>query len=202
MTYIQRYYNLDEKKLKIFTCNFNMFYRLMSKFDNKVYFRLVPDLKEVSQLIKTYRYFRNISFHKKQRYGRNYFQGQPLYLIKGESCYISKKQPSEKYNLAFTNYNEAISIYNKLRSQITGSWHKKPNLVVYNLEHFIKDQINSNENYVHPFLIIPSYKSYAFTKNFQLSKSRQLVYNTLLQTASSIQLWSKRIFWSLTSRKP
>ena len=205
--YIQKYYNLDNGNLKIFTCNFNTFYKIMDRFNRVIYFRLVPDLEEVSNLIKRYKQYRHVSFYKKQNYGRTYFQGQPLYFVKNDQSYVSynlfQKQQKSEYNLAFTNYNEALYMYNKLKNQKSGSQYlKKPYIVVYNLEHFIKDQINSKNNFENPFFLVPSQKSYLFTKQFQLKGSRDLVYDTFSQTVSYIKLWSKRVLWSLTSKKP
>lgn len=206
MLYIQRYYNLDNKKLKIFTCNFSTFYKIMNKFDREIYFRLIPDLQEVGELIKKYRYYSNVSFHASQKYSKTYFQGQPLYFIKNgknEVSYsLSKKEQSQKYNLIFTNYSEALQVCNKLQNQVPNSQYHKPHLIVYNLEHFIKDQLSSNNITKDSFLVVPSKKSYMFTKQHQLKKSSESAYNTCIETISYIKLWSKRIFWSLTSRKP
>jgi hypothetical protein len=200
MSYMKQYYKLDNKDLKIFTGNLKMFYKLMSKFDDRVCFRLIPDLRELSQLIKSYRHYRHISFHKNQKYGRNYFQGQPLYFVKQGKKNISYKlwkNSDKEHNLVFFNYDDAIKVCNKINMQI-----KKVNILAYNLEYFIQDQLQADINDSSSFFIIPSEKSYLFTKKSQLKDKSQLLYSSCLNGISSISLWSKRILWSLTSRKP
>ena len=199
MLYIQKYYNLDNKKLKIFTCNFSTYYKIMERFSHGVYFKLVPDLKEVSELIKKYRYHNNISFHKKQKYNRTSFQGQPLYFVKNSKYNLHKRY---KYNLLFTNYNDALLFCNRQESKITNSGLKKPNLVVYNLENFIKDQFTFKTKNQNTFLVVPSKASYMFMKKNEMTESNQSFHMHFAETISYIKLWSKRIFWSLTSRKP
>lgn len=203
MLYIQRYYNLDNKKLKIFTCNFSTYYKIMERFSHGVYFKLVPDLKEVSELIKKYRYHNNISFHKKQKYNRTSFQGQPLYFVKNSKYNLYHNlHKRHKYNLLFTNYNDALLFCNRQESKTSNSKLKKPNLVVYNLEHFIKDQFTFKNKHQNAFLVVPSKASYMFMKKNEMTKSSQSFHMHFAETISYVKLWSKRIFWSLTSRKP
>ena len=206
MLYIQRYYNLDNTRLKIFTCNFRAFYKIVNKFSHEIYFKLVPDLKEVSELIKKHRYHNNLSFHKRQKYTRSSFQGQPLYFVKNGENYISNDiynvQKLQKYNLVFTNYNDALQFYDRLQSKMPNFKLKKRNIVVYNLEQFIKDQLSSDIHHQNPSLVVPSRTSYIFTKRDQLIQSNQSAQLRIIEIASYVKLWSKRIIWSLTSRKP
>ena len=205
MQYINEYYGLKGNKLKIFTCSFSTFYTIVNKFNNQVNFRLIPDLKEIGQLIKKYRYYKNISFHHKQKYGKTYFQGQPLYSFQtaDEHNYNYVSRDKKKYNLVFTNYETALNIWHQINSNVLSSHVKKmPNLVVYNLEYFIKDQVNSLNNLKYPFLLVPSKSSYKFTKEKQLRKNTKIAYDSIQSYWSHLQLWSKRIVWSLTSRQP
>lgn len=205
--YVSQYYNVKDDKLKIFTCNLPIFYNLISQFDQKICFRLIPDLKEIGQLIRNYRFYNHVSFHKNQKYSRTYFQGQPLYMFKEMGSYLyqplSKNKQVQNYNLVFTNYDTACYTWNKLKKKAMSSDKSiKPKLIVYNLEYFIKDQLNNLNVQKYPFLVVPSQDSYQFTKNYQLRKNTERLYDTAIAYVSSIQLWSKRIFWSLTSKQP
>lgn len=206
MLSIQRYYNLDDKRLKIFTCSFSAFYNIMNKFNHEIYFKLVPDLKEVSELIKKYRYQNNVLFHKKQKYSKSSFQGQPLYFIKDGHYHIPhdlcKEQKIQKYDFLFTSYDDALQFSNRLKSKVSNSKFKKHNLMVYNLEHFIKDQLSVDTNNQTPSLVVPSRTSYAFAKQYKLKQSSQSAQVYFAEVVAYVKLWSKRIFWSLTSRKP
>ena len=206
MLYIQRYYNLDSTRLKIFTCNFRAFYKIVNKFSHEIYFKLVPDLKEVSELIKKYRYHNDLSFYKKQKYTRSSFQGQPLYFVKNGEDYISNDmyntQKLQKYNLVFTSYNDALQFCDRLQSKIPSFKFKKRNLVVYNLEQFIKDQLSFDIHDQNSYLVVPSKTCYTFTKGDQLIQSSQIAQLRIVEIVSYVKLWTKRIIWSLTSRKP
>jgi len=112
--------------------------------------------------------------------------------------YIAK---NNKYNLAFTNYNTAISTWNKLNNDLFNVKRpSRPSLIVSNLEDSISNSFNYNKKY--KFLLVPSQESYNFTKQYQLRNKMNLVYSTISNHISSIELWSKRILWSLTSRQP
>ena len=205
--YISQYYNIKNNHLKIFTCNLTTLFNLINKFNEKICFRLIPDLKEISQLVHCYKFYKNVSFHVNQKYGRTFFQGQPLYIFKNTDKYVYKSFYNSKriqdYNLAFTNYDTACYAWNKLKKDYWGlNKPVKPQLVVYNLESFIEDRLSSLHFYQHPFLIVPSQDSYNFTKKHQLKSNTEMLYNTAVVYISHIKLWSKRIFWSLTSRQP
>ena len=173
MYYIQHCYKLDQKKLRIFTCNFHTFYHIMNRFQDSVCVRLIPDLKEVSDLIKQYQYYRNISLYKGQNCSKNSFQGQPLYLIKTSPSNLSYnlfQNSTDQYSLAFLNYDDAIQVSNKLKKRYLDRNIKKTNLLVYNLEQFIQDQAKVSTEDAKPYLIVPSKSSYLFTKQHQLKK--------------------------------
>ena len=209
--------NVSDGSLKIFTCNFETFYTLLSKYNNKVSLRLIPDLHEIGNVLKKYRYCHNIMFHHKQRYGKNHFYGQPIYIIKNsknldnqtqyDQPYLNKKD--EKYNFIFMNYKTALTVYRKLIRSKNLSIDEskklqKPKLIVYNLEHFLRDQVihNNTKKKLDNFLLIPSKDSYKYTKNNLLKTKDMIVLNETLTTITYIKLWIKRIFWSLTSKQP
>ena len=202
LQYIQLKYNLGKEKLNIFTCDLNIFYHIMNSSGKEVSFRLIPDLKELSLLVKDNRYKKNLSFHKNQKQGRRFFQGQPLYFINYREGALSHMISNIKYTLLFTNYNEALKTANALHLKSSPSLLQQPRVIVYNLEQFIGDHLKAKDNHNEKFLIVPSKSSYLFTKKNYLYKRRQLVYNKCAESISYVNLWLKRVFWSLTSRKP
>jgi len=205
MAHISQVYGLKKNSLKIFTCNISTLYKIMSKFNHKIEFRLIPDLQEISKLIKQYRYLKNISFDSKQQYSKKSFNGQPIYIFNQEDAdsydYISKNNKKDTYNLAFTNYHTAISAWNKLNYKLLNKQKSNtPSLIVYNLEDFVSNNFNYKSK--NKLLLVPSEESYTFTKKYQLRRNLDIVYNTISNRMSSLELWSKRILWSLTSRQP
>jgi hypothetical protein len=174
----------------------------MGASSKEISFRLIPDLSEISSLIKESRYKRYLMFHKKQKKNRASFQGQPLYFVKYSNGYLNHVVSNKKYILLFTHYDEALKIANRLQYNHSESSLQRPQVLVYNLEKFINDQLNQHNKSKDSFLIIPSKSSYLFTKKYHLYSNNQLVCGKCLESLSFINLWIKRIFWSLTSRKP
>nr|YP_009502186.1 hypothetical protein [Porolithon onkodes]ASB29787.1 hypothetical protein [Porolithon onkodes] len=201
LSYIQNKYNLNNQSLKIFTCDFNTFYRIMGSLSKEISFRLIPDLNEVSKLIKKHRYNKNLLFYKKQKQGRRFFQGQPLYFVKYNNGYLRHVLSNKEYKLLFTNYNEALKISSLLQNNFSPPLLQKPQIIVYNLEQFINDQLDQAESYKDRFLVVPSKDSYVFTKKYHIYRNDQLIRNKCMESLSYINLWMKRVLWSLTSRK-
>lgn len=207
METIREYYNLRKEHLKIFACNFNTFYMITDRLGDKVHFRLLPDLTELGNLTKSYRRHSNISFHASQKHGRNYFQGQPLYILNVKDLYkedLAKHgfKLFDQYKLAFSSYDTACSAWSKVSSYVYPGKSVKPDLLVYNLESLIADESLKTQAQADKFLLVPSESTYRFVKEHFLQKKINLLHGTALNYAASIRLWSKRVLWSLTSKQP
>ena len=193
----------------------NFYYKLLDTWDSKVDFRLVPDLKEVSDLLCRYKYYSNVSFDSKQNVGSHYFQGQPVYFIEPVKLsrnnkieyfnylYPSSENSNTKYEAVFLNYKTAVDAWNKYRKKYRDYYLPlKPLIRVYNLESFLDTPIyTKNENKI---IFIPSTQTYSYTKqyinnNFNGNKLIvHLVMNKLLYIRSLLH----RALWSLTTRQP
>nr|YP_009397199.1 hypothetical protein [Thuretia quercifolia]ARW66385.1 hypothetical protein [Thuretia quercifolia] len=208
-----------DHSLKFFIGQINLYRYLLNYSKNQSEFRLVPDLKEVSNLVNLYQYYKNINFDENQKYGKNHFQGQPIYIIKpfiiknintnkksfiNYSYNLKENHLSAEYEAIFLNYNTAICAWNKFKSN--HSYYKLPNkplIYVSNLENFLKKyQQNYKKN---QFIFIPSSKTYHFVKDETMKKKYQQKYywqyffsgkNVYIKTVL------KRFIWSLTSRQP
>lgn len=205
LQHIKKQYSIADTsdKLQVFVCNLETFYKLSHNSRNEVHFRLVPDLHEIGQLVNKYSTYRNVQFNKDQKYGKDYFQGQPIYMIKDGSpdyyCEIVLGKSQIRYKPIFTSYETAIYSWNIfVKKQKYYRVSKYPELIVYNLEDFLRKQISDlNKNQL-SFLLVPSKSSYTFTKSNQFKK----VHPVISTYFSYFKLWTKRIFWSLTSRQP
>lgn len=203
--------------MRVVPTTVNLYSQLMMIKNNNMEFRLIPDLKEISNLIYHYKKYKNIKFSNNQKYGRNFFQGQPLYFIKPLSVnkrgnknivklsyyhYFKDKNLGLKYYPAFLNYNTLISAWQKFRKDNPDyRLPYKPMISISNLETFMKyNNQGDNSNTI----FLPSYETYDVIKsylyeNFRYKKdlkywiaSKSLYYKTLFM----------RFFWSLTSRQP
>nr|YP_010471153.1 hypothetical protein N4M48_pgp039 [Synarthrophyton patena]UVF62982.1 hypothetical protein [Synarthrophyton patena] len=204
LQYIKNQYEIIDanNQLRIFICNLETFYKLSNKCINTVQFRLVPDLHEIGELVNTYSSYRNIIFNKAQNYGKDYFQGQPIYILKNDNYYyqVNELNNKIKYQPVFMTYKTAVSSYKHLvKKQNNSKSLKPPKLMVYNLEEFLEKQVASFNKSNMPFLLIPSKSSYKLVKS---GLGSHILYDDISIYVSQLKLWTKRILWSLTSRQP
>nr|QCI04589.1 hypothetical protein [Apoglossum ruscifolium] len=202
--------------LKFFIGHLNFYYKLLYSSKKNTEFRLIPDLKEISDLLSKYQYYKNINFDKQQRYGNNYFQGQPIYIIKpilvknkntNKKDYINyfynmpKRNAFIKCKAIFLNYDTAITAWNKFK--LEHSYYKlpkKPFIHVSNLEYFLK--ISNDYDKDNYFVFIPSIQTYNFIKKDKQVKDMNLVKYFCINKSIYIKSLFKRIVWSLSSRQP
>lgn len=210
-------YSFNELKLKIFAGTLSEYYKKNRFPIRNVRFRLLPDLGEIGNLLKVYRYKSNVIFNPKQVRGRNYFQGQPIYLIKPVMCkhvdqYTGKitKRPfpnisvlgEMEYSNVFTSYRTALSVWTKYRQKFREyTLPKQPNLIVYNLEGFLKEkeyeQFMIGDSKIF-FRLIPSYETYQYIKNIQqVEKSKLLRQTTYAEIILLIKVTINRVLWGM-----
>lgn len=216
----------QNNRLDIMPTSIDFYYRLNRQSTSNVHFRLLPDLLEVSKLVKMRSYRKDLIFHPKQKYGKSHFQGQPIYLIKSIDNLAHKKNHTKpvnyfyhlpndplnkKYNLIFFNKDVALVAWANFRKQMPlMKLPHKPILMVYNLEDFLKDYEHDLDLQTHlhykQFLLVPSKEAYKeISKNsedFIKQKGLQRLYNRCYPYLLKCAIWSKRAIWSLTSRQP
>nr|YP_010904240.1 hypothetical protein REQ04_pgp136 [Catenella fusiformis]WCH57491.1 hypothetical protein [Catenella fusiformis] len=204
-------------KLDLFTVGLDFYYKSVMTAPLKVQFYVIPDLKELGELIYKYQYKKNISFHTKQRYSKNSFQGQPIYLIQpvlakhrhnatiqkiSYNYQLKNNSSSQVYNTVFTNYEVALLAWQKFIQEY--SEYKLPNrplVLVYNLENFLKTYENS-EDQNSKILFVPGQESYKFVKLNMCSRSPKNIIDMYVNKFIYLKMFAKRIIWSLTSRLP
>lgn len=200
------------------TSNMNLYYQLLNSSASNSEFRLIPDLKEVSNLIYKYQKYNHVSFDSNQKYGSNYFQGQPIYLIKpifvknnntnykellDYSYYFYKNNSRIKYQVVFLNYTTAMKAWNKFRQEY--SYYKipsKPELYISNLELFINKPYDKNK--INQTMFVPSLQTYNFIKNSTSLKIKTYssIKKLILNKSLHVKTLISRLLWSLTSRQP
>nr|YP_009944560.1 hypothetical protein [Osmundea sinicola]QFR99854.1 hypothetical protein [Osmundea sinicola] len=215
------YINLKYKRstrirnIKLVPTTIKMYYQLLSQVNQNIDFRLVPDLKEISELLYQYKKYRHICFNDNQKYGSNYFQGQPLYFVKSYKLKKINKfndmQSSDKasynrkfqYEAVFLNYETAINAWRNYKRQFSADkLHSNPRIDVWNLESFITS--NNYTKKSKSFIFIPSTKTYEFTKQYIKSnlEDNKALTTSLSHYSIHLKSFMYRIFWSLTTRQP
>nr|YP_009399476.1 hypothetical protein [Dictyomenia sonderi]ARW69082.1 hypothetical protein [Dictyomenia sonderi] len=204
--------------LQVVPANIKLYYKLMALQNSNIEFRLIPDLTEVSNLVCRYKKYRNVSFHTNQKYSRNSFQGQPIYLIKSlnvknkfsknikklDYLYVIKKDDIHfQYKVAFLNYKTLIGAWKKFKTEnFDYNLPDIPEVSVSNFESFIKEK-NYKKNYSN-IIFLPSLQTYGFIEkhsNINLKHQQELKY-WLLNKSVYLKTLVCRVFWSLTSRQP
>lgn len=213
--YIKYKYTLVGLKanLNLFTSGLDLYYKLVISRLVKIQFHIIPDLKELGRLVYKYQHKKNVSFHTKQKYSKNSFQGQPIYLIQPvlvKHRYTAKVQrinynyqlknnsSNQIYKTIFVNYRVALLAWQKfIQEHSDYKFPNKPQILVYNLEDFLKTYTD-NENQGRNLLFIPGQESYKFLKlNMYLESPKGIIRRWIY-----LKTITKKIIWSLTSKQP
>nr|SCW22949.1 Hypothetical protein ORF_2 [Nemalion sp. H.1444] len=210
----------DQNGLNVSYSSLYAYYRLNRQSLPKVEFRLFPDLEEIGKLIHKRSHKNRVIFDKRQRYGKNYFQGQPVYFIESTLCrnredkslkevdYFYKipgDTSSKKYTAVFLNKDVALRAWKQFRLNLPDyNIPEIPKLRVYNLEDFLKDNEQSIHSSKQDFIFIPGSNAYEEIndKRFETSSSRAHIDTRTSIYKLTLSLWTKRLIWSLTSRQP
>nr|YP_010195505.1 hypothetical protein LK149_pgp139 [Gracilaria baiana]UAD82902.1 hypothetical protein [Gracilaria baiana] len=217
--YIKSKHNTSNQtnQLTLFSSNLSTYYKLNRISVKNLQFRLIADLEEISKLLYKYRYYRNLKFHKDQKYSKNFFQGQPIYMI--EPFFAYNKQANKmqllnyyynyrsnnliEYKAIFTNYITVLKAWNQFkRTKTDYIIPNQPKVIVYNLEDFIRTHEYNHEIKTRNILFIPSQKSYDFIKHYRFVKNKNKIQRIFSNKFLGFKILSQRIIWSLTSRQP
>lgn len=197
--------------LKVKTVGLDVFYKLNRTSAPKTQSRLVGDLKEIDLLLTKYSSESMCTMHPKQKYSKDWFQGNPIYVLKFHKDMRDKTmspyyfQDSYEKKLIFFSKEDAIKAWKVFlvkKSQF--SLNTKPNIEIYNLENFLLDLENTPENSLE-LSFIPPYKSYLELKSQNNEKTfvkngitDEYVYKTKLYM-KNLQRFYKGVIWLFTS---
>nr|YP_009313264.1 Hypothetical protein ORF_2 [Dichotomaria marginata]SCW21518.1 Hypothetical protein ORF_2 [Dichotomaria marginata] len=206
----------SQNGLQIVPARFDFYYKLNRLSPPRTEFRLMPDLKEVGKLVKQRSYRQNLVFDKKQKYGKSFFQGQPIYLIDPIKCQNIKTRKVQMCSYYFPNTEKtnkpvpiffskdiAMKAWDHFRTdQKQYKLPKYPLLRVYNLEDFLIDYENATQKNDQDFLFIPNRDAYQLVKQEYLKNNNAKQLNNDLSSIKICRIWMQRLLSSLTSRQP
>ena len=205
--------------LEVFPINLGLAYKWNRTSPPRLQFRFVPDVKEIGELVGKYQYQNNVNIHPSQFITKSQFKGVPIYTIKP----VVVQDGGKKIKVDI-NYSESSStgqkflIFTSLDS-LHKEWKKfclqhsylrlpsSPKVQVYNLEDYLSDCEAVLTDQCKNFRVVPSADAYEFTVQKGHQDNRSIIshyYNyKLMPLAKRLNLWSKYLFWSLTtSRRP
>ena len=197
--------------LKIKIIGLDVFYKLNRISAPKTQSRLVGDLKEIDLLLTKYASDSMCTMHPKQKYSRDWFQGNPIYVLKFYKNLTDNTlapysfHDSYEKKLIFFSKEDAMKAWKVFlikKSQLP--LNTKPNIEIYNLEKFLLDLENTPNNSLE-LSFIPPYKSYLELKshaNQQIlvksSVTEEYLYKVKL-SLKNLQRFYKGVIWLFTS---
>jgi len=196
--------------IKIQPIGLHVAYKMNRKFAGDIQFRFIPDFKEVGDLIFKHQKAKNLIFHENQYYGKDFFQGQPIYMIQpinikhrnGKISTIKFTGLNDKREVVFTNLEAANKSWtNFIKTEPYLKRIKKPTLLVYNLESFLKDKEILYRADLTKFVVVTNKSAYITTKEsiaipYSKSLSKHLKLNIKPQLFF-IKLWMRRLLSTL-----
>lgn len=224
-TYLQEICKKDPKGaedigLNVRAVGLDTFYELNRTSKPRMQAKLIADLEEIDLLLNEYSTNKILSFHPKQKYEKQWFQGNPIYLIKvneNMSKLDKKKFTLSKYNFPDSYQNDkkillfkkddAYKVWNlyKLKNKEL-NLPEKPSLEIYNLENYLLDLEKGDISLTNQTVFVPPYESYLHSKQLvQQSKMetevsiKETMDKYISTQVKSLQRFYKGIIWLVTS---
>lgn len=192
--------------LKIKSTGLDTFYHLNRTSNPKTQVRLITDLKELDLLLNIH-INKNINImNPKQKYGKNWFKGTPIYILRiGDFIKNQNEQEENKIHkkLIFFNkndINEVLSIANNSKKLD----FKEPTIEIYNLENYLLDLEKSSTEIVKSAKFVPPYLSYLKMGNKIINDNEENITNdqikkNLTKKMKSVERFCKGVIWLVTS---
>lgn len=197
--------------LKIKTIGLDVFYKLNRTSAPRTQSRLVGDLKEIDLILTRYSSQSMCIMHPKQKYSKDWFQGNPIYILKFHKDLKNKTisqysfQNAHEKKLIFFSKEDAMKAWKVfLINKSELSLSTKPNIEIYNLENFLLDLENNPDKSV-DISFIPPYESYLELKSqnsqkafSKISFAEECLYKTRLYL-KNLERFYKGLVWLFTS---
>ena len=197
--------------LKIKTVGLDVFYKLNRTSPPKTQNRLIADLKEIDSLLTNYINSSSFVVHPKQKYSRDWFQGNPIYTIKFQKNFAHKTlseysfHNSQDKKIIFFSREDALKAWkNFLSKEKNLSLPESPNVEIYNLESLLFDMESITGNSLE-LTFVPPYDAYLKLREDVYAQSltdnspiQEYMYKFKLNL-KNLQRFYKGIVWLFTS---
>ena len=197
--------------LKIKTIGLDVFYKLNRTSPPKTQNRLIADLKEIDSLLANYINSSSCIIHPKQKYSKDWFQGNPIYTIKLQKN-PTNKTLSEYYfhdsrdkKIIFFSREDALKAWKNFLSRETNlPLPRNPKLEIYNLESLLFDIENITDKSLE-LVFVPPYDTYINLREEigeQLASGNNLIQGYIFKfklNLNNLQRFYKGVIWLFTS---
>ena len=184
--------------LKLKRVGLDVFYKLNRTSPPKIQSRLVADLKEVDSLLTNHLNSSSHTIHPKQKYSKNWFQGNPIYTLRLQKDLGHKNlteyflKSTEEKKVIFFSREDAIKAWrNFLLREQAFKLSDNPNIEIYNLENLLSDMENTTEKSL-DVVFVPPYNAYLELKQTPTEVLSPL-YNPVQESLFRIKLCLKDV---------
>jgi hypothetical protein len=192
--------------LNIKSTGLDTFYHLNRTSNPKTQVRLITDLKELDLLLNIHINKNMNIMNPKQKYGKNWFKGTPIYILRMNDLIKNQNEQEENKiykKLIFFNkndINEVLSTGNNSKNLD----FKEPTIEIYNLENYLLDLEKSSTEIVKSTKFVPPYLSYLKMGNEIVNDNEENITNDqikkkLTKKMKSVERFCKGVIWLVTS---
>lgn len=177
------------------------FYYLNRTSNPRVQVRMISDLQELDELLRIH-INKNFSLiHPKQKYGKNWFKGTPIYILRTDD--VNQNTESANKKLIFFSKKDIEKILEVYKDNKKSNINK-PSVEIYNLENYLLDLEKSSLEAIKKVNFFPPYRSYKIIsenieyKSAEPSENKKIK-KIFVEKIKSIQRFSKGVIWLITS---
>lgn len=186
----------EEIGVEIRTLSLNTFYVMNRTSPPQLQARLISDLAELELIFEKTLKNSKFTIHPKQCYGKNWFQGTPIYILKLSSNDIEHTLDKNKeVEIVFFKQSNIDEFWKKFKEKNVDLENRKnsliqhPSLQIYNLENYLLDiESRQDENSI-----------YFIGDLTSMPKSESSYRTSTGINLSSIKRFLKGMYWLLTS---
>ena len=187
--------------LSVKTTALDTFYYLNRTSNPRVQVRMISDLQELDELLRIHINKHFSLIHPKQKYGKNWFKGTPIYILRTDDINENKESGNKKL-IFFSkkDIEKVLEVYkNNKKANIN-----EPNIEIYNLENYLLDLEKSSLSAIKKSSFFPPYKSYKTIsedleyRNSESSENKKIK-KIFVEKMKSAQRFCKGVIWLVTS---
>jgi hypothetical protein len=192
--------------LKIKSTGLDTFYHLNRTSNPKTQVRLITDLKELDLLLNIHINKNMNIMNPKQKYGKNWFKGTPIYILRMNDLIKNQNEQEENKiykKLIFFNKNDINEVLSTANNSKNLDF-KEPTIEIYNLENYLLDLEKSSTEIVKSAKFVPPYLSYLKMGNKIINDNEENITNdqikkNLTKKMKSVERFCKGVIWLVTS---
>src|SRR6056300_571242 len=187
--------------LSVKTTALDTFYYLNRTSNPRVQVRMISDLQELDELLRIHINKHFSLIHPKQKYGKNWFKGTPIYILRTDDINENKESGNKKL-IFFSkkDIEKVLEVYkNNKKANIN-----EPNIEIYNLENYLLDLEKSSLSAIKKSSFFPPYKSYKTIsedleyRNSESSENKKIK-KIFVEKMKSAQRFCKGVIWLVNS---